>query len=135
MALAFGAACFAGWIVALAVSLPSRHVAGHWNLTWVGFDTMQFGSMIIAAWTFARRPRAAPTAFLVTAVLLVCDAWFDVTTASGGADTTVSLLFALLLELPLAAAFAWGSGRQARRLAARSARAVAGVQRPVSSDR
>jgi hypothetical protein len=38
-----------------------------------------------------------------TATLLSCDAWFDVTTASGRADMFTAIASALLLELPLAA--------------------------------
>ena len=38
-----------------------------------------------------------------TATLLSCDAWFDVTTALGRADTITAIASALLLELPLAA--------------------------------
>jgi hypothetical protein len=38
----------------------------------------------------------------ISATLLLCDAWFDVSTATA-ADLLVSVLMALLLELPLAA--------------------------------
>ena len=37
-----------------------------------------------------------------TGTLLSCDAWFDVTTASGRADTIIAIASAVLLELPLA---------------------------------
>jgi hypothetical protein len=36
------------------------------------------------------------------APLLSCGAWFDITTASGRADTIIAIASALLLELPLA---------------------------------
>jgi hypothetical protein len=44
---------------------------------------------------------------LVTATLLVCDAWFDVVTSLGRPDGWVSIVTALCAELPLAVAFLW----------------------------
>ena len=41
-------------------------------------------------------------AFMASA-LLICDAWFDITTSSGTADVSVAVASAMLLELPLAA--------------------------------
>jgi hypothetical protein len=38
----------------------------------------------------------------VSATLLLCDAWFDVLTASTGGDLEVAILLAALGELPLA---------------------------------
>jgi hypothetical protein len=103
---------FAGWTTVLAVQLPSRYVAGHWNVAWAGFDVMLLVSLIVTGWVFMRRPHLAATAFVVTAALLVCDAWFDVTTASGSLDTAVSVFLAVAVELPLAAALAWFASRQ-----------------------
>jgi len=108
--LAVGATGLVGWIVALAVRLPTRYVAGHWNIAWVGFDVILPASVIVTAWAAARRPHLAPNAALVTAVLLVCDAWFDITTASGVADTALSLLCAAV-ELPVAVALFWVAHR------------------------
>ncbi len=113
--LVIAAAGFVGWIIALAVRLPDRYVAGHWNVAWVGFDVILLVSLVSTAWVFARREYLVPTAALVTAVLLLCDAWFDVTTASGLTDTTVSLVSAALVELPIAAVLVWAARRQLRR--------------------
>jgi hypothetical protein len=38
-----------------------------------------------------------------TATLLLIDAWFDVTTASGGSALTESIAMAVLAEIPMAA--------------------------------
>jgi hypothetical protein len=109
LALLLAAGGFVGWIIALAIRLPSRYRADHWNVAWVGFDVMLLISLIATAWVFTRRPHLVPTAFVVTAVLLVCDAWFDVTTASGTGDTVVSVVCAAAFELPLAGALAWAA--------------------------
>jgi hypothetical protein len=91
------------WIVLLALTLPHRYVAGHWRLTWVGFDIVLLGGLALTAWLAWRRRQAVVIAALITATLLTCDAWFDVTTASGRTDTIIAIASAVILELPLAA--------------------------------
>lgn len=91
------------WIVLLAVTLPHRYVAGHWRLTWVGFDIILLGFLALTAWLAWRRRQAVVITAFITATLLTCDAWFDITTASGRADTLLAIASAVLLELPLAA--------------------------------
>jgi hypothetical protein len=91
------------WIVLLALTLPRRYVAGHWLLTWVGFDIVLLGGLALTAWLAWRRRQAVVIAALITATLLTCDAWFDVTTASGRTDTIIAIASAVILELPLAA--------------------------------
>ncbi len=91
------------WIVLLAITLPRRYVAGHWTVTWVGFDLALLGCLALTAWLAWRRRQSVVIFAFTTATLLSCDAWFDVTTASGRADTITAIASALLLELPLAA--------------------------------
>ena len=91
------------WIVLLALKLPHRYLAGHWTLTWVGFDIVLLSGLSLTAWLAWRRRQAVVIAAFITGTLLTCDAWFDVTTASGRVDTITAIASALLLELPLAA--------------------------------
>jgi len=91
------------WIVLLALTLPHRYIAGHWRLTWVGFDVVLLGGLALTAWFAWRRRQAVVIAAFTTATLLTCDAWFDITTASGRFDTITAIASALILELPLAA--------------------------------
>jgi hypothetical protein len=91
------------WIVLLAIKLPPRYMAGHWTLTWVGFDSILLSLLALTAWLAWRRRQALIVTAFLTAALLVCDAWFDITTASGRADTIFAIASAVLLELPLAA--------------------------------
>ncbi len=91
------------WIMRLAATLPDRYVTYHWSTTWVGFDSLLLVSFAVTAWATRRRGSAYQMATLVTATLLGCDAWFDVTTAASGADLTASLITAIAGELPLAA--------------------------------
>jgi hypothetical protein len=90
------------WVVLLAITLPHHYLAGHWRVTWVGFDIILLGCLALTAWLAWRRRQAVIIAAFITATLLTCDAWFDITTASGRADTIIAIASALLLELPLA---------------------------------
>lgn len=102
--LAFGA-CLAmiPWTVTLANSLPDRYVALHWSTTWVGFDSLLMLSFAVTGLATWRHHRARWAAALVTATLLACDAWFDVSTASTVPDVIGSAVTAAVGELPLAA--------------------------------
>ena len=90
------------WIVLLAFTLPHHYLAGHWTVTWVGFDIVLLSGLSLTAWLAWRRRQAVIIAAITTGTLLTCDAWFDITTASGRADTITAIVSALVLELPLA---------------------------------
>ena len=94
------------WIVVLAITLPHRYVSAHWTLTWVGFDVGLLAALIattVLAWL---RRRAVIVAAATAAALLLCDAWFDITTAHPG-GLLLSIGTAVVLELPLAALLFW----------------------------
>ncbi len=101
--LAAASAGLVPWTVLLAVTLPRRYVAGHWTVTWVGFDVILLSFLGLTAWLAWRRRQAVVITAFVAATLLTCDAWFDITTASGRTDTIYAIASAALLELPLAA--------------------------------
>jgi hypothetical protein len=101
------------WTIYLGLTLPQSYNAQHWQAVWVGFDVLLLAFMIAtAALGFARHHLLTLFAF-ATGVLLVCDAWFDVLTARRG-DFAVSVLIAVLGELPLAAVLIGGALRIAR---------------------
>jgi hypothetical protein len=101
-AMTIASACLIPWIVFLAVTLPPHYVVGHWSTTWVGFDIALLVGLALTSWLAWRRRQAVVIAAFVTATLLACDAWFDITTASGRTDTITSVASAVILELPLA---------------------------------
>ena len=106
------------WIVYLGFTLPKAYVAHHWDLTWVGFDVLLTVMLLATAVLgLLRRQLLVLTAF-ATAVLLVCDAWFDTMTSSAH-DRWISVLTAFLVELPLAAFLVYGSFQVLRLTAAR----------------
>lgn len=99
------------WVCYLAVVLPSSYTVANWDFTWVGFDLMLGLMLAGTAWTARRAHAAWPLLASASSLLLVCDAWFDVTT-SVGSDQFLSLALAGFVELPLAAVLgttAWRS--------------------------
>jgi hypothetical protein len=102
--LAFGA-CVAmiPWTAMLAATLPDRYVTPHWSFTWVGFDSLLIISFALTGLATVRHHPARWAAALVTATLLACDAWFDVSTAGTVPDLVGSAITAAAGELPLAA--------------------------------
>ncbi|MCZ4121352.1 hypothetical protein [Streptomyces sp. H39-S7] len=91
------------WLFVLATSLPDTAQASHWSTAWVGLDALEAVGLIGTGVLLRRRDHRLGLAAAATAMLLVVDAWFDVTTAAPGADFASALLMALCLELPLAA--------------------------------
>ncbi|GGM28899.1 hypothetical protein ACFFX1_47570 [Dactylosporangium sucinum] len=99
---AIASAIMIPWIVILAATLPPRYLAGHWRATWVGFDVVLGAALAVTAWAALRRRRIVILAAAVSGSLLLCDAWFDIMTASGP-ERWVSIATGVLVELPLAA--------------------------------
>ncbi|TCK22334.1 hypothetical protein [Pseudonocardia endophytica] len=98
---AAGSVVLVPWIAVLALTLPHRYVAAHWTLAWVGFDVALLAGLATTAYLAWRARPTMIVPALITATLLVCDAWFDTTTADRS-DRLVSALSALLVELPMA---------------------------------
>lgn len=112
------AAALVPWTVYLGVSLPNRYVARHWTLTWVGFDVVLIAMFAITALLgMLRRQLVVLTAF-ASGLLLLCDAWFDVTTANAH-DRPLSLATAVLAEGPIAILLITGALRLIRTTARR----------------
>jgi hypothetical protein len=99
--MTISAAFLVPWSVYLGRSLPNRYVSPHWTLTWVGFDVILAvlftGTAVLG---LLRRELVALTAF-ASGVLLLCDAWFDITTANAH-DRPFSIFIAVVAEGPLA---------------------------------
>lgn len=100
--MSVAAAVLIPWIAYLATSLPMRHVANHWRLTWVGFDLALVSVFVAAAFAARRRSTRLPDLLLAAGVLLLCDAWFDLATAATRREATVAVLEAFIGEGPIA---------------------------------
>ena len=88
---AVAATFLVGWILYLAATLPRTYTTGHWRLTWVGFDCALAAILAATAVLALLRKRLVILTAMMAGSLLVCDAWFDATTAAG-ADRWLSFL-------------------------------------------
>jgi hypothetical protein len=105
--LALVALALVPWTLWLTFSLPSRHLTQHYDVAWVGFDVALALAFAATAWAALRRPRWLAPLAAATGTMLLCDAWFDVVTASGGGERLEAVLEAAFAELPLAAICAY----------------------------
>ena len=99
---ALAAVAMVPWIGYLAATLPGTYAATDWDAAWIGFDALLVVLLAATGWlTFVRHPARVLAGF-GAAMLLLADAWFDVTTATGS-DQWGAIVTAVVLELPLAA--------------------------------
>lgn len=90
------------WLVVLAVTLPRAAHVPHWPIAWVGLDSAEAVGLAATGWlTLRRDPRRCLTA-IATAVLLLADAWFDVTTSGSGGALIEAVVMAVCAEIPVA---------------------------------
>ena len=90
------------WIGVLAATLPRFYRAGSWRGAWVGFDIALLIAFAVTGWAAWRRRQFLIISLVVLATLLCCDAWFDVVLDARTKGFELSLLTALVIELPLA---------------------------------
>ena len=101
--LAFCTIGLVPWTIILAVTLPRQYDAHHWRLAWVGFDMLLRLSLAATAYLGWRGRQMVIGTSIATAVLLICDAWFDISLDLGTPAIWTSLASAVFIELPLAA--------------------------------
>jgi hypothetical protein len=90
------------WALWLVHSLPSRHVAHHWDLAWAGFDVVLAAALLGTAFALFTGRAVGRSFAAATGALLLADAWFDVVTAAAGSDRWLAVAFAICGEIPLA---------------------------------
>src|SRR5207247_11471245 len=90
------------WALFLKWRLPSHHVVSHWDTAWTGFDLVLAAALLALALCLLRRSSWTQLAAAVAGTMLLCDAWFDVLTASPGTGVSEALVEAVVAELPLA---------------------------------
>ena len=71
------------WTIGLGVSLPRTYIAANWRLLWTGFDVVLLVCLSVTAWGLWKQRQVVVPASIITSVLLLCDAWFDLLTANG----------------------------------------------------
>ena len=101
------AVCLVPWIVYLAVELPTRHQAANYDITWVGFDCVIFVALLATAVAVCRHSTWTEPLATAAAVMLLCDVWFDVSSADGSFARMGALVSAACIEIPLAVICGW----------------------------
>lgn len=104
----------AAWTGLLAATLPRYYRTGGWRGAWVGFDIALLVAFIATGWASWRRRQILIVCLIVLATLLCCDAWFDVVLDARTSGFWLSLLSAVLVELPVAALAIFGARRLLR---------------------
>jgi hypothetical protein len=119
-----------GWIIVLVLTLNRDYTATHWQLAWVGFDVVLLAAFAATGWAFWRDRQIVIAFLLITATLLCCDAWFDVILDLGSSGVWVSIVTAIIVEIPLALLM-FNTARRLIRLSALVAMSEAGDAEPV----
>jgi hypothetical protein len=94
------------WTIFIAMVLPAHHLSAHYDLAWAGFDGMLMLALGATAYFALRRSRYLSIAAASAGTLLIVDAWFDILT-SRRTDLVSAIIFAVLIELPLATVCWW----------------------------
>ncbi|MEO8105584.1 MAG: hypothetical protein ABI602_04600 [Candidatus Saccharibacteria bacterium] len=90
------------WTVYLGASLPTEHLSAHWDISWTGLDIALVAALLATGLFAYRRSIWVVIAAASAGSLLLVDAWFDVTSERSADLFREALLFALLIEIPLA---------------------------------
>jgi hypothetical protein len=111
------AACciiLAAWTGVLAATLPMQYRAGGWRGAWVGFDIALLIALLATGWAAWHGRQVLIMCLTVVATLLLCDAWFDVVLDARTRGFGMSLVSALVVEVPLAVLSVLGARRLLR---------------------
>ena len=123
------------WTVVLALTLPAHHGTRRYDVAWTGFDAALAAALLSTAVGAAKRATWLQGSAAVAATLLVCDAWFDILSATSTGELFAASALAALVELPVAAAcifvsrYSEEAADRARRLATISSRRAALARR------
>jgi hypothetical protein len=90
------------WVFYLGASLPVSAEDAHWALGWVGLDSCEALALCATGLLLLRKDNRCALTATATAVLLVIDAWFDITSAAPGGELAVAIAMALCAEIPIA---------------------------------
>ena len=118
------------WIAILLLTLPGRYTSSYWQAAWVGLDIAELAGFAATAWAAWHQRQVVIFFMIITGTLLVCDAWFDLALDYGSRDFTMSLVSALVVELPLAFLL-FNSARRLVRVTIATMMQVGGAAGPV----
>lgn len=109
------------WTIYLAITLPGHFHAHNWRLAWVGFDIVLIIMLGFTAWAAWRGRQVLILASIVMSTLLLCDAWFDISTSFNTSSQGLAIFTALIGNFPASIFF----GFLARRMVLNTAITIA----------
>ena len=92
------------WVLFLSRTLPAGATDCHWALAWVGVDSSEALALFATGWLLLRADNRCVLAATGTAVLLLADAWLDLTSAAPGGELLTAIAMAIFAEVPIALA-------------------------------
>jgi hypothetical protein len=90
------------WTLYLGLSLPSRHISVHWDVSWVGLNIALIISFAVTGYLSYRQSRWVAISASVLGSILILDAWFDILTQHSPSELRTAVLMAVFIEIPLA---------------------------------
>lgn len=110
------------WTIYLGASLPARHLAAHWDVSWTGLDVSLAVSFLCTGLFAIIRSLWIVIAASTTGSLLLVDAWFDVMSEHSSQLFHQAVVSAILLEIPLALTSYYLAGHALKRVKKHSRR-------------
>jgi hypothetical protein len=92
------------WVLFLSHTLPASATDSHWALAWVGVDSSEALALFATGRLLLRADNRCVLAATATAVLLLTDAWLDMTSAAPGDELLTAIAMAVFAEVPIALA-------------------------------
>ncbi|HEV2640103.1 MAG TPA: hypothetical protein VGX23_33525 [Actinocrinis sp.] len=89
------------WVLFLSRTLPAGATDCHWALAWVGVDSSEALALFATGWLLLRADNRCVLAATATAVLLLTDAWLDLTSATPGGELLTAIAMAVFAEVPI----------------------------------
>lgn len=100
-AFACGGVAMLPWLAALSYFVPRTATAAHWNVAWVGLDTLEALGLFATGRLIVHGDRRYAVTAALTGTALLIDAWFDILTSTSRGGLLTTVLMAGLVELPL----------------------------------
>lgn len=103
------------WVVYLGATLPADYTTTNWDGTWQGLDVALALALAATALSSWRRWPSAALWACAAGVLMLADAWFDLSISTEGSDRVWSVVCACV-EVPVALLVVRHGHRELRRL-------------------
>ena len=89
------------WTAYLSITLPTRHLSRHWDVSWVGLDIGIVLALLLTGLLAIKRSRWVVMTATVSGSFLLVDAWFDIVSERPGFQLEEAIVLAVFFELPL----------------------------------